>query len=73
MHFVIGLGREKSHICLRYMVRYTGKQGNLPSVILKCMEHSANPKYSIDLGYILYRHIRFHIVNKITSKQSEYE
>ena len=39
------------------MVRDTVKKDILPLVILKFMEHSANPNYYIDLGPILYRNI----------------
>ena len=73
MHLVIYLGREKLQIYLRKMVQDTGKKYILPLEILKFMERSANPNYSIDLGHILYRNIRFHIVNKTTLKQSDSE
>ena len=43
MYLLIGLGREKLHVCLRWMVRDTGKKDILPLVILKFMDRSANP------------------------------
>ena len=55
------------------MVQYIEKKDIPPLVIFKFMERSSNPNYLIDFGRSLYSNIRFHIVNKITSKRIKYK
>ena len=53
------------------MVLETRKEYVLPLVVLEFVERGTNPNHPFDIGDVLHRNVRFHIVNKITSKWSE--